>query len=133
MNLNDLTIGEVKEILEMFGNTESKTMDKCETDILSSFIGKYVICRSRNDGINAGIVVDADGTGVHLKDARRIWYHKPKEKTLSWYEGVAESGLSEDSKISNAVDKIIVEDYSLTICSKIAEENIKGKDSNGQN
>ena len=85
--------------------------------IASRMIGKSVIVRSRNEGINAGIVVLADETGVELKNCRRIWYHKPKDKNLAWYEGVAVSGLSSDSKVSGTVPtKVIIEDYSMTLC-----------------
>ena len=100
----------------------------------SGLIGEYVICRSRNEGINAGFVVDLDDTGVILREARRIWYHKPKDLDKSWYEGVAESGLSDDSKISCAVEtKVIIEDYSLTVCSKQARKSISSKVPHAQN
>ena len=97
------------------------------------FIGKYVIVRSRNEGINAGFVEMADSTGVVLKEARRIWYHKPKDKSLSWYEGVAVSGLSADSKLSGVVgQKVIIEDYSITLCTEIAQQSIQSAVSNAQ-
>lgn len=100
----------------------------------SSQIGKYVICRSRNEGINAGYVVDLDDTGVILRDARRIWYYKPKDVNKSWYEGVAQSGLSDDSKVSCTVSsKVIIEDYSLTVCSEEAMLSITSKAPNAQN
>jgi len=93
--------------------------------IASRMIGKNVIVRSYNEGINAGTVVIADETGVELKNCRRIWYHKPKDKKLSWYEGVAKSGLSEDSKVSCTIDrKIIIEKYSMTLCDDDAFQSI---------
>lgn len=99
-----------------------------------SLIGDFVICRSRNEGINAGTVVELDDTGVILKDCRRIWYHKPKDKDLSWYEGVAKSGLSDDSKVSCTCEvKVIIEDYSLTLCTETAKQSIMGKVPNAQN
>lgn len=83
--------------------------------VASTMIGKNVIVRSRNEGINAGTVVVADETGVILENCRRIWYHKPKDKNLSWYEGVAMSGIDSASKVSGTVDKkVIIEDYSMT-------------------
>lgn len=105
-----------------------------EETVASRMIGKNVIVRSRNEGINAGTVVVADNTGVELKNCRRIWYHKPKDKALSWYEGVAVTGLSEDSKVSGTVSvKIIIEDYSMTECSLGAFESIMEKTPNAQN
>jgi hypothetical protein len=86
-----------------------------EKTIASVMIGKAVIVRSRNEGINVGIVELADETGVVLKNSRRLYYHRPKDKSLSWYEGVAQSGISEDSRVSGTVDrKVIIEDYSMT-------------------
>lgn len=127
MDINDLTIRQAKELASVFGS-------QCQTSSLrSEFIGKYVICRSRNEGINAGKVLKADETGVILEDARRIYYHKPLNKNKSWYEGVAQSGLSSDSKISGEVVKVISEDYSLTICSSEAEESIRNAKENAQN
>jgi hypothetical protein len=101
--------------------------------LASSMIGTFVIVRSRNEGINAGTVVAADETGVILADCRRIWYHKPADKSLSWYEGVAVSGLSNDSKVSGTVPyKVIIEDYSLTACSNTAKDSIMEKTTNAQ-
>lgn len=98
----------------------------------SQFVGKYVIVRSRNEGINAGKVLELDDTGVILEDARRLYYHKPANKELSWYEGVAIEGLSKDSKVGAEVTKLIVEDYSITVCTKEAEKSIRGAKANAQ-
>jgi hypothetical protein len=120
MNINELTIGEAKELACLFGQS------KCSS-IMKSQIGKYVIVRSRNEGINAGILAEADETGCVLNEARRIWYHKPKDKKTAWYEGVAVSGLDSSSKVSCPVEaKIIVEDYSIILCTNEAKKSISG-------
>ena len=91
-----------------------------------SMIGKYVIVRSSNEGINAGVVKLADDTGVVLTDARRIWYHRPKDESESWYEGDARTGVSTTSKLSGAVgEKAIIERYSMTVCTPEASASIK--------
>ena len=100
--------------------------------IHEEFIGKYVIVRTRNEGINAGFLHKADETGVLIKDARRIYYHEPKDKSLSWYEGVAISGLGSSSRISNKTTKIIIEDYSLTLCTPEAQLSIEEFKTNAQ-
>lgn len=129
--LDDLTIGEAKQLAALFGggNVGAPTNG---SSLYGRYIGQYVICRSRNEGINAGKVLKADETGVILEDARRLYYHKPKNKELSWYEGVALEGLSNDSKVGAEVEKLIVEDYSLTVCSKAAEKSIRGAKTNAQ-
>ena len=128
IEINDLTLGQLKEIQAMCGvvNTTSSG------GLFDRYVGKYVICRSRNEGVNAGVVVECDDTGVILKDARRLYYYRPVNKNISWYEGVALSGLSIDSKVGPAVEKIIIEDYSLTVCSYEAENSIRGAKDNVQ-
>ena len=61
-------------------------------------IGKKVLVRSINEGINSGIVIYADNTGVILRHARRLHHHAPADKSLAWYGGVAISGISGDSR-----------------------------------
>jgi len=126
MNVNDLTIGQAKHISEMF---PLNTVGEKTVDIYSDFIGKYVICRSRNEGINCGLVVRLDDTGVVLSGARRLYYHKPINKNVAWYEGVASTGISNDSKVGCPSEKLIAEDYSLTLCTNVAKESlIQAKD-----
>ena len=95
--------------------------------ITDSAIGKYVIVRSRNEGVNAGFLDSADPSGCVLSEARRLWYHRPPDKSESWYEGVANHGLSKDSKLSPKCrgKKYIVEDYSITVCSDKASSSIR--------
>lgn len=102
-----------------------ETIEPHQNNLLSDCIGKYVIVRTYNEGINAGILVAADHTGCKLQDARRLYYHKPKNKKMSWYEGVALSGLSSDSKSSSPVTKTISEEkYSVIECSEKAQISI---------
>ena len=94
--------------------------------ITKSAIGKYVLIRSVNEGVNAGKLIAADQNGCVLKNARRLWYMKPLSSSQSWYEGVANTGVSPDSKLSAPVSrKIIVEDYSITFCTDAAKKSIR--------
>jgi len=133
IKVDDLTLKQIREIQGLdFGI--SLEANKKQSSLFSDYIGEYVIVRSRNEGINAGYVKALDDTGIVLTEARRLYYHKPLDKNMSWYEGVATVGCSSDTKISNAVkEKIIVEDYSITVCSKEAEEVIKNATTNKQN
>lgn len=118
MDIENLTKKEAREIESLF---QSSTL---KSNLLKQYIGKYVIVRSRNEGVNAGTVKDLDSTGIILSDARRLWYHDV-EGSESWYEGVATNGLSKYSKVSVEIEKAIVEDYSITVCSDKAKESIK--------
>ena len=124
IDIEQLTISQVKQLAPLFSQLVPITA--AQDSIHSRHVGKYVLVRSRNEGINAGYVVAADETGIVLSEARRIWYHRPADET-AWYEGVANSGLRSDSKISAAVvEKVIVENYSITVCTLDAQKSIQG-------
>lgn len=128
MDLNDLTISQVKELASMFGGNAAPTRTVAQT-----MVGKYAIIRSRNEGINAGLILAADHTGVVLGQARRLWHHKPKVTSESWYEGVANHGLYSDSQVSGTVaQKAIIEDYSVTVCTDEARQSIETAVAHGQ-
>lgn len=123
IDINELTIKQIREIgaafPALFGKADAGS-------ITAGMTGKYVIVRSRNEGVNAGYVEAADSTGVVLRACRRLWYHRPAEKCESWYEGVANHGLAPNCKISAPVKrKVIVEDYSLTLCTDKARQSIE--------
>lgn len=127
MNINDLTLGQIRDLQSLIGGQQKSGMFK-------NMIGKYVVVRSRNEGVNAGFLDEADETGCILKECRRMWYHKPAVKTESWYEGVCNHGLSDDSKVSGIVlRKIIVEDYSIVECTEKAAKSIQGAKAHAQN
>lgn len=124
MDISNITLAQLASIAAAFSG-EAKNENAPES-IASDCINKYVIVRSRNEGINFGLLVRADETGCVIDYAQRLYYHKPKDSKTAWYEGVAETGLHSDSKISGQVSrKYIVEDYSLTICSEAAVKSIK--------
>lgn len=125
--MKEIKLEDIFKILKLFNNNNKK-----QNNLLSRYIGQYVICRTRNEGVNAGEVVALDETGVILKDARRLYYHKPSDTKLSWYEGVAISGISQDSKLSAPVEKVIIEEYSLTVCSEKAKLSIISAKNNEQ-
>jgi hypothetical protein len=124
-NTVTLTInGETKDYIPVDSIPTQTIEFTGEQTLASTLIGKKVIVRSRNEGVNAGIVVLADHTGIQLTECRRIWYHKPKDTSVSWYEGVATTGISSDSKVSCTTEKTIIEDYSVTICGDEAFKSI---------
>ena len=127
MNIDGIELGDLKQVFEMFGAAPASF------NFYEDIVGKFVIVRSRSAGVNAGIVVAADPSGIVLKRVRRLWYHVPAEKSESWYEGVALYGLGNDSKISATVpQKGIIEDYEWTLCSPEAEKSIKNAPSHAQ-
>lgn len=88
------------------------------------WVGEYVIARTKNEGVLFGKITACDPTGFEIKGARRLHYHVPKDKSLSWFEGVAKSGLSDNSRVSCEGDKLVIEAYSFVKCTKEAIESM---------
>lgn len=120
MDINELTLGQIKQLQSALSSDSSKKSG------LSYPIGSYVIVRSYNEGLNAGFLVEADETGCIIEQARRIWRSRSKNPGPSWYEGIAQNGLDQTAIVSCAVkNKIIVERYSLTVCTAEAQASIQ--------
>ena len=121
MNINELTIGEAKELAALFSsNTNQK--------LTHPFIGKYVIARCYSAGVHAGEVVSVDGENVVLKDSRRLWNWKAAD-------GVALSGLAQNGMLKNSgckIDSKNPEIYLTGVCELIpcaegVKESIDGQ------
>ena len=102
MNINDLTIGEAKELAAMFGGCNQAVSTK-------PLIGEYVIVRCRDAGNHAGTLINYDGRNVTLKNSRRLWYWVCAEKQHS-LSGVASVGITSKSKIPSVVGTLILSD-----------------------
>ena len=94
-------------------------------------LNEYVIIRSHDSGVHAGILAKKDGSEVDLKDSKRLWYWKnttdEKGKHYHFLSGVALHGLCpKKSKIGEVLPLIKVLGVCEIIpCSKKAEESIK--------
>jgi hypothetical protein len=117
MNINDLTIGQVRELTAMIG---SKTIQKS-----SPFIGRHVIVRAYSAGVHAGELVSQDGDIVVLKNSRRLWNWKAKSGVA--LSGVAVHGIdAKNSKLDVILDDICI----IGVCeiiptSSSSQESIK--------
>ena len=102
MKLDDLTIGEAKQLASLFSNAP-----KQEPTGLNSMVGQNVIIRTYSAGVHYGVLSEKSGNEVILKSARRLWYWKAKEGiSLS---GVATYGLDKSSKICEKIDQVWLE------------------------
>lgn len=119
MNINELTIGQAKELVNFFNRERS------ESETKNPAIGKYCIVRCRLAGVHAGTVESMDGNIIVLKNSRRMWYWK-SAFTLS---ECATSGIKNESKIACAVDTVVIPvlDVGEVIpCSVEAQNSIEG-------
>jgi hypothetical protein len=110
MNINDLTIGQAKELAALFGETQSNQAQKQN----HAMIGKYVIARCYAAGVHAGEVVSVDGENIILKNSRRLWNWKAKD-------GIALSGLAQRGPEDGGckIDVINPEIYLTGVCELI--------------
>jgi hypothetical protein len=84
MSIDNLTIGEAKELAKMFGTQTQTTL------LPNPFIGKRVLVRTYSAGVHIGTLVQASETECHLKDALRLWKWEGGGLSLS---AVAENGI----------------------------------------
>ena len=68
MNINDLTIGQARELAAIFANATPATSP---TTVKGD--ERPVIVRSRDAGVLFGYLLGYEGSTVHLRDARQMW------------------------------------------------------------
>lgn len=105
MNINDLTIGQAKELSSLSGAI---------TVSAHPFVGRYVIARCYAAGVHAGEVVSVEGENVVLKNSRRLWSWKAKDGVA--LSGVAQNGLKDGS---SKLDVLNPEIYLSGVCELI--------------
>jgi hypothetical protein len=118
MDINNLTIGQAKELANLFGNKQS------QSEGLNSMIGKYVIIRTYSAGVWFGILDQKSGNEVILRKARRMYqFWCAKGISLS---SVALYGLNQEkSRICAPVDEIWLEAIEILPTNEIATESLK--------
>jgi hypothetical protein len=117
MNIDDLTLGQIKQIQAMGCGAQAAQNHP--------FIGRYVIARCYSAGVHAGEVVSVDGENVILKNSRRLWQWKAKDGIA--LSGVAQSGIKSDSKVDTLNPEIYLTGVcELIPCSEVAKVSING-------
>lgn len=97
MNIEELTLGQIKQLQSLLGNTPVGGK-------LHPMIGKHCVVRTYSEGVHIGTVENVDGTEVLLKNARRLWQWKGAF-TLS---EVAANGVAKDSRIAVTLPEIFL-------------------------
>ena len=116
MNLDDLTIGEVKKLASLFSEGGQP--------LNNGMIGKYVIVRCRDAGVHSGFLESHNGRECVLTQSRRLWYWKTKKG--AFLSSLAMDGVSSDSKVGKEVPRIhLTENCEIIQCTKDAEESIR--------
>ena len=117
MEIEELTIGQAKELVQIF-NTPKENNNS-----LNCMIGKKVIVRTYSAGVWFGELEQKAGNEVILKNARRMWRWWAL-KSISLY-GVAKYGIKQDkSKIAPTVENVWLEAIEIIPCTVAAIESI---------
>ena len=115
MNLNDLTVGQARELASMFGGGNTAPQHP--------YVGKYVIARCYSAGVHAGTVESVNGETAILKDSRRLWSWTAVDGVA--LSGVAQTGVKSGCKIDLTNPSIYLTGVcELIPCSVIARESI---------
>jgi len=119
MNIEDLTLGQIKEIQSLPNYSENHTKS------LNEVVGEKAIIRTYSAGVWFGIVSQKDGNEVILTNARRMWrWHTKQSISLS---SCAIHGINHDkSKIAEPVSKVWLEAIEIISCTNKAIESIEG-------
>lgn len=125
MNINDLTLGQLKELHELFGAGKFQPPISGNASPPHPFIGKYVIARCYSAGVHAGEVVSVYGENVILRNSRRLWSWKAKDGVA--LSGVAQTGVQSGCKIDVMNPEIALMGVcELIPCSITSRESIDG-------
>ena len=114
MNIEDLTVGQAKELVAMFGSQSG----------LNDMIGQSVIVRTYSAGCWFGRLEKKSGNEVIIADARRMWrWHAAESISLS---ACAIFGIDQaKSKIISAVPHAWLEAIEIIPCEALAAKSLR--------
>ncbi len=123
MKIEDLTIGQAKELAEMFSGIQKNSANVLGSNT-NRMIGQKVIIRTYSAGVWFGVLVEKDGREVILSNARRMYQWWCKEGiSLS---AVAIYGLNiSKSKIVEATPSVWLEAIEIIPCSEVAIKDLE--------
>jgi hypothetical protein len=117
MNIDCLTLGQIKEINALFFKSQEETKG-----IESAMIGKFCIIRTYSSGVHAGIVIAIQDKKVLLKDSYRLWSWKGTGVALS---GVANGRLASGQKVDTCNPELYLSEMIECIpCTQESQESI---------
>ncbi len=119
MDINDLTLGQLREIQAMASPPKDSSID-------SHLVGKKVIIRTQSAGVHFGTLKSKTGAEVLLSSARRLWFWKTESGGISLSE-VATGGIKSESKVCSPVELIWLEAIEIIPCTLTAASSIEAK------
>jgi len=121
MNIDDMTIGQAREIVTLLGGVQIAT-----ASIDNKMVGEYVIVRCHDAGVHAGVLESYSGRECVITESRRLWYWKPARG--AFLSGVAVHGLDKASKVGAPLPRHhLTENCEIIECSAEAEQSIRSQ------
>ena len=123
INIDKLTLREIKNIQSLLGNTNTNTGTQT---LDTEFIGQKVIIRTYSAGVHFGTLSKKAGNEVILINSRRLWRWKAKESiSLS---ALAQKGLAPTgNEFAPTLPSIWLEAIEIIPCSSMAIEEIENE------
>ena len=122
MDINELTIGQAKEIAAMFGGMDTGNVK--ESKGLDDFLGMDVIIRTYAAGVWFGTLAKKARNEVILHSARRMWKWKCREG-ISLSELACQGIDPEGSRICSPVPMVWLEAIEIIPVLDTAVKSIK--------
>jgi hypothetical protein len=122
MNIDDLTLGQIKQLKSLFNENASTA----NNDGLNSLVGKKVIVRTYSCGVHYGKLIEKSGSEVILEDSRMLYYWKTTDGGISLGE-IANTGLHKNSKACAPVKNQWLDAIGIIPCTDEAIKNIEAK------
>ncbi|MBF0482245.1 MAG: hypothetical protein HQK81_10885 [Desulfovibrionaceae bacterium] len=109
MNINDLTIGEAKQLAGMFSPPPSSLVG-CAAQQRHPMLGRRCLIRTYSAGVHIGDIDYIDGMEVRLQNALRLWKWEGGGLSLSVIasEGIKGGRLNKTGEVylTNAIEMI---------------------------
>lgn len=123
VNIDDLTLGQIKQLVALVGN-QPAAPNQLQENTLLGMVGSKAIVRTYSAGVWFGQIEDKAGNEVILKNARRMWRWQAAESiSLS---ACAKYGVNHsNSKIVEAVDSVWLEAIEIIPCSNVAIKSLE--------
>lgn len=118
ININDLTIGQAKELVGMFPQSSAGN------ETLRGMVGAKVIIRTYSAGVWFGTLSEKSGNEVVLNDARRLWKWKTKQGVS--LSSVALYGIDETGSRIEPPVMVWLEAIEILPCSPEAVLSLEG-------
>lgn len=122
MDINQLTLGQAKELVAMFSGKQSNP----QSETICGLIGQKVIVRAYRAGVHYGTLKSIQGEIITLTNARRLWQWKVADQKGISLSDVADHGLSTDSRICAVVgEQMILDACEVMTTTEKAQESIE--------